>query len=160
MPSGVDTTVRVTFSFVHGLAAAIFLPVCFMMYPDFYRTYFYTILFLIVPVFSYIFSIGLNSLTQYIACGTVSFGQIALASTFNPIFILVFGFVSWMFPVLRTFVEAVLPEQPEDAFKQEGEINMKTVLSYAFYILWGGIYGQTYSAGFSQVCPGGASVPK
>ena len=174
MPPAVDTIVRVTFSFVHGLAVAMVLPIYFMMYPEFSKTYLYVILFAIVPAFSYVFSLALNSLTQYISCGTVVFGQIALASIFNPIFVLVFAFISWMFPVLRTFVSAILPEQPLDVMKQEGDTTMKMILSYAFYILWGGIYGQTYSAGFAQSCPSpvkvveplidqdasGASVPK
>jgi hypothetical protein len=139
MAASVDTIVRVTFSFVHGLAVAMVLPIYFMMYPEFSKNYFFVLLFAIIPLFSYVFSLGLNSLTQYISCGTVVFGQIALASIFNPIF--------------------VLPEQPTDVLKQEGDTTMKMVLSYAFYILWGGIYGQTYSAGFAQSCPG-ASVPK
>jgi len=42
--------------------------------------------------------------------------------------------------------------------KQEGDTTMKMILSYAFYILWGGIYGQTYSAGFAQSCPS-ATLP-
>jgi hypothetical protein len=159
MAASVDTIVRVTFSFVHGLAVAMVLPIYFMMYPEFSKNYFYVLLFAIVPIFSYIFSLGLNSLTQYISCGTVVLGQIALASIFNPIFVILFGFISYMLPVLRTFVAAVLPEQPTDVLKQEGDTTMKMVLSYAFYILWGGIYGQTYSAGFAQSCPG-ASVPK
>jgi len=158
MPAGVDTIVRVTFSFVHGLAVAMVLPIYFMMYPEFSKTYLYVILFAIIPAFSYVFSLALNSLTQYISCGTVVFGQIALASIFNPIFVLIFAFISWMFPVLRTFVNAILPEQPLDVMKQEGDTTMKMILSYAFYILWGGIYGQTYSAGFAQSCPS-ATLP-
>jgi hypothetical protein len=125
MPPAVDTIVRVTFSFVHGLAVAMVLPIYFMMYPEFSKTYLYVILFAIVPAFSYVFSLALNSLTQYISCGTVVFGQIALASIFNPIFVLIFAFISWMFPVLRTFVSAILPEQPLDVMKQEGDTTMK-----------------------------------
>jgi hypothetical protein len=143
--SQVDTTVRFSFALVNGLVLAIVLPVAYMFAPLFTDQYLALFLFVIIPAISFLVSIGLNALTQYIACNTVDAKQIALASSMNPVFVLGFGLISYFLPFLRDFVIAVLPESADET--------MKKSLSYAFYLLWGGIYGQTFCGGFAQSCP-------
>lgn len=153
--SQVDTTVRFSFALVNGLTLAMILPVAYMFAPIETEQYLFVYLFALIPAISYAVSIGLNALTQYISCGTVAGEQVALASTMNPMFVLGFSLLSYFLPFLRNFVIAVLPESADET--------MKKSLSYAFYLLWGGIYGQTFSGGFAQSCPStpsGGAGPK
>ena len=148
--SAVDTTVRLSFALVNGLILAIVLPVSYMFYPGFTDTYLPLFLFVLIPAISYVVSFGLNALTQYISCGTVSPAQVALAASLNPLYVVGFAFVSWILPFFQSFVSAVLPEGADET--------MKKSLSYSFYLLWGGIYGQVFSGGFAQACPSSGSV--
>ena len=143
--SQVDTTVRFSFALVNGLVLAVALPVAYMFGPVFTETYLVFFLFAILPILSFAVSIGLNALTQYISCGTVDGAQIVLASSLNPLFVFAFNMAAYFLPFLRNFVIAVLPESADET--------MKKSLSYAFYLLWGGIYGQTFCGGFAQSCP-------
>ena len=143
--SAVDTTVRLSFALVNGLILAIVLPVSYMFYPIFTDTYLPLFLFVLIPALSYLVSFGLNALTQYISCGTVSATQIALSASLNPVYVLGFAFVVWLLPMFRSFVSVVLPEGADET--------MKKSLSYSFYLLWGGLYGQVFSGGFAQACP-------
>ena len=143
--SQVDTTVRFSFALVNGLVLAIVLPVAYMFAPVLTDGYLPLFLFGLLPVLSFLTSLGLNALTQYIACSTVDAKQIVMASSLNPIFVLFFSAASYFLPFLRNFVIAVLPESADET--------MKKSLSYAFYLLWGGIYGQTFCGGFAQACP-------
>jgi hypothetical protein len=154
--SQVDTTVRLSFALVNGLGIAMVLPILYMLYPFYAEQNFTMILFVLIPILSYFLSVFLNGLTQYIACGSTSMSHIFLASMPNPLFVVLFVFFSWMFPFFRSFVFSVLPESSDET--------MKEALSYSFYLLWGGLYGQVYSGGFAQACPvpasAGKSVPK
>lgn len=151
--SQVDTTVRFSFALVNGLTLAMVLPVAYMFAPIETDQYLFAYLFFLIPAISYAVSLGLNALTQYISCGTVAGEQIAIASAMNPVFVFGFSLVSYFLPFLRNFVIAVLPESADET--------MKKSLSYAFYLLWGGIYGQTFSGGFAQSCPAsGGAGPK
>jgi hypothetical protein len=153
--SAVDTTVRLSFALVNGLILAIVLPVSYMFYPMFTDQYLPLFLFVLIPALSYLVSFGLNALTQYISCGAVSPGQIATAASLNPLYVVGFSFVAWMFPIFQSFVSAVLPEGADET--------MKKSLSYSFYLLWGGLYGQVFSGGFAQACPSppsGGAGPK
>jgi hypothetical protein len=153
--SQVDTTVRFSFAVVNGLVLAMILPVAYMFSPVDTDSYLAAYLFFGIPLVSFVVSVCLNALTQYISCGTVSGSQIAMASSMNPIFVFVFSLLSYWLPFLRNFVVAVLPESADET--------MKKSLSYAFYLLWGGIYGQTFSGGFAQSCPSttsGGAGPK
>lgn len=149
--SAVDTTVRLSFALVNGLILAIILPVSYMFYPMFTDTYLPLFLFVLIPAVSYVVSFGLNALTQYISCGTVSAEQIALSATMNPIYVIGFSFIVWLLPMFRSFVSVVLPEGADET--------MKKSLSYSFYLLWGGLYGQVFSGGFAQACPSPPSAP-
>jgi hypothetical protein len=149
--SAVDTTVRLSFALVNGLILAIVLPVSYMFYPMFTDTYLPLFLFLLIPVLSYVVSFGLNALTQYISCGTVDASQVALSATLNPLYVLGFSFIAWLLPFFRSFVSAVLPEGADET--------MKKSLSYSFYLLWGGLYGQVFSGGFAQACPSAPASP-
>ncbi len=153
--SAVDTTVRLSFALVNGLILAIVLPVSYMFFPYFTDTYLPLYLLVLIPALSYCVSFGLNALTQYISCGTVAPGQIAIAASMNPAFVALFGFIAWLFPFFQSFVSAVLPEGADET--------MKKSLSYSFYLLWGGLYGQVFSGGFAQACPSkpsGGEAPK
>lgn len=148
--SAVDTTVRLSFALVNGLILAIILPVSYMFYPGFTDTYLPLYLFVLIPIVSFSVSFGLNALTQYISCGTVSPGQIAVAAALNPLYVLGFALITYMLPIFQSFVSAVLPEGADET--------MKKSLSYSFYLLWGGIYGQVFSGGFAQACPSSGRV--
>ena len=153
--SAVDTTVRLSFALVNGLVLAVFLPVLYMFYPITTDTYLPLFLLAVIPAISYFVSFGLNALTQYISCGVVVPSQVALASAMNPAYVFMFALATWLLPFLRSFVSAVLPEGADET--------MKISLSYSFYLLWGGNYGQVFSGGFAQACPSppsGGAGPK
>ena len=142
---GVDSTLRISFGIVHGLLLATVLPLFYVMLPTFSKANPIIILLCVAPVISYIWGLGLNSLTQYITCGKVSGQQIALASLFGPAFVILFSLLVYFAAFLRSPVESVLPLSTD--------IDMKYAIGFSFYLLWAGMYGQTVASGMVQSCP-------
>lgn len=145
MASPVDSTVRIAFGLVHGFLLAMIFPLCYIFIPDYVKQMPMLTLLAIIPLFSYLSGLGLNSLSQYIYCNKVSISQVAMVSTFAPIFVVVFSLLAWFAPFLRSPVESILP--------LTADVDMKYALGFAFYLLWAGIYGQNIAAGMLQSCP-------
>jgi hypothetical protein len=148
MASGVDSTIRISFGIVHGLLLAIVLPLAFVIAPVFAKSYPLLLLLTVLPTISYLWGLGLNSLSQYITCSTVSMPQVALVSLISPLFVIVFSLLAYFIPFLRSPVEEVLP--------YSADADMKYAIGFGFYMLWAGIYGQNVSSGMVQSCPGAA----
>jgi hypothetical protein len=145
MASPVDSTVRISFGLVHGFLLAMIFPLMYIFIPDYVKAMPMMSLLLAVPFLSYISGLGLNSLSQYIYCNKVSFPQVALVSTFAPAFVVLFTFLVWLLPFLRSPVESILP--------LTADTDMKYAMGFAFYLLWAGIYGQNIASGMLQSCP-------
>ena len=145
MASAVDSTVRIAFGLVHGFLLAMIFPLCYIFVPDYVKRMPLLTLLAIIPVVSYVSGLGLNALSQYIYCNKVSIPQVALVSTFAPVFVVLFSLVAWFAPVLRSPVESILP--------LTADVDMRYALGFAFYLLWAGIYGQNIAAGMLQSCP-------
>jgi hypothetical protein len=145
---GVNTTLRAIFSLVSGIILAFFVLGFFIIDPTAVENTFRIVIFLILPLFSYLLSLGINTLHQYISCGTISFPSLALASSLTPVFILIVSLLSYFVPFIRSLVETALPATADS--------NMKRAFGFAFYIFWAGIYSQTISSGLIQSCPGAA----
>ena len=142
---GVDSTLRISFGIVHGLLLAMAFPLFYVMMPIFTRSYPIIILLCAIPAISYVWGLGLNSLSQYITCRKVSGQQIALASLFGPAFVILFSLIVYFAGFLRSPVESVLPFSTD--------IDMKYAIGFSFYLLWAGMYGQTVASGMVQSCP-------
>ena len=106
---GVDTTLRISFGIVHGLLLAMAFPLAYVIVPAFTRANPIVILCGLIPLISYLWGLGLNALSQYITCNTVSGQQIALASLFGPAFVVLFSVIVYFAGFLRAPVESVLP---------------------------------------------------
>jgi hypothetical protein len=145
MASPVDSTVRISFGLVHGFLLAMIFPLMYIFIPDYVKAMPMMSLLLAVPFLSYVSGLGLNSLSQYIYCNKVSFPQVALVSTFAPAFVVLFTFLVWLLPFLRSPVESILP--------LTADADMKYAMGFAFYLLWAGIYGQNIASGMLQSCP-------
>ena len=142
---GVDTTLRISFGIVHGLLLATSFPLFYVILPMFTHSRNIVVLVFFIPFISYIWGLGLNALSQYITCKTVSAQQIALASLFGPAFVVLFSVIVYFASFLRTPVESVLP--------LSADADMKYALGFSFYLLWAGMYAQTISSGMVQSCP-------
>jgi hypothetical protein len=142
---GVDTTLRISFGIVHGLLLAMAFPLAYVIVPVFTRANPIVILCGLIPLISYTWGLGLNALSQYITCKTVSGQQIAIASTIGPAFVLLFSVIAYFGSFLRAPVESVLP--------LSADADMKYALGFSFYLLWAGMYAQTISSGMVQSCP-------
>ena len=145
MATAVDSTVRIAFGLVHGFLLAMIFPLLYIFVPEYAKSMPLASLLLVIPVVSYISGLGLNSLSQYIYCNKVSISQVALVSTFAPMFVIGFSLLAWFLPFLRSPVESILP------LTADGD--MKYAMGFAFYLLWAGIYGQNIAAGMVQSCP-------
>ena len=100
-------------------------------------------LWIILIVVSYILAFSLNATVQLIVCKQIYPVSLAKNSLWLPVFVAFFlglsyiGFLSWA-------IEGCLPSEM-DSFTKQG-------ISHAFYIFWGGMYGQLLSSGFAQSC--------
>lgn len=141
----VDSTVRIAFGLVHGFLLAMAFPLFFILLPEFTKSKPLLTLLLLIPLISYVWGFGLSAISQYIYCNTISVPQIAIASLVAPAVLFVFSLLVYFMPFLRGPVEQILP--------QNADADIKYALGFSFYLLWGGIYGQTASSMFLQTCP-------
>lgn len=144
----VDSTIRVAFSLVHGLLLAMVFPLCYILMPNYVKKYPFLTLIVAIPIVSYISGFGLSAFSQYVNCGTVSPGQIALVATFAPAFVVIFSTLAYFLPFIRSPVEEIMPVSADS--------DMKYALGFSFWLLWAGIYGQNVASGMAQSCPGAA----
>jgi hypothetical protein len=144
----VNTTLRAIFALVLGIILAFFVLGSFILFPATVDSMLKTILFLVLPVVSYLLSLAINTLNQYISCGSVSLAPVAIASSLTPGVVLAISLLTYFVTFPRAIVEAALPAT--------ADLNMKKAFGFAFYTLWAGIYSQTISSGLIQACPGAA----
>lgn len=144
----VDSTVRISFGLVHGLLLAMLFPLFYVFIPAYVKQNPGLTLFVLLPLISYLWGFGLNSLSQYINCRKISLSQISLVSLLSPLFVVVFSGLAYGLPFLRSPVESILPISADD--------DMRYALGFSFYLMWAGIYGQNIASGMVQSCPGAA----
>lgn len=146
-----DVTVRAAFSIFQGAIVAMAYPLLFMMAPDTVMAYPGLFLFAVLPIFSFFTSSFTNWFLQYMYCGSVQVSSIFAGAAVSPAIILgAMGLCHWLSflrnPITQLFAELPPNALPDAVFARE-------VWGYAFYLFWGGVYGQTISSGMIAACP-------
>lgn len=104
---------------------------------------------LFLPTLGYIITIGFNSFIQNIFCGSINIKQILIGSLSVPIAIILFLILSY-FSFVRYPIESAVPSNLRD--------NYGGIFAIAFYMFWAGMFGESFSSGFSQSCSNQSSV--
>lgn len=102
------------------------------------------LLFVALPIVSWGLTAMFNVFIQLIQCGTVNAGQVLLNGLPTIGLVSIFGLAAYFISFLRSPVEAIMPiSMPEEVRKG---------VAVAFFIFWGGLYGQAVGGSFSQSC--------
>ena len=109
-----------------------------------YNVNFTKFVWLILPVISYLISLGLLAIVNSSACGSVNLPLIATSSVFTFVAVIFFLIISY-FSFFQNFIIPILPPSLQGAFG--------TIIATAFFIFWGGMYGGAFGYGFAQSCP-------
>lgn len=141
--SPVDTSVRMAFAVLQGVLLGITYPLLSWLFPNLTTASPYMVFILIIPILSYLTSMGINSLLQFIQCKKTNMGQVAMASAITPGFALVFAMVAYWLPFVRSPIESLVPIT---------SAANKDIWGYMFYFFWAGIYGQTIGSGLLTNC--------
>lgn len=135
--------VTVGFSFANGLA----LLTATVLIGWFSQTYngfsFQTLLWIILPVLSFIFTLALNTGVQSLSCSSINLKQTAMNSIFTPIFVIAFLAISWI-SAFQSPIIGILPVGLSQ--------NLQEVIAYSFFMFWAGMFGEGLGAGFAQSC--------
>jgi hypothetical protein len=140
---GAGTGITVGFSFMNGLLLFCATLIVWQLSLRITNMSFTALIWIIMPIVSYLISFILNSAIQMLSCNAIQIQQIALNSIFPPVFVIAFLIISYL-SMFRSPVVGVLPLglSPE----------LHTVLPYGFFLFWAGMFGEGLSAGFSQGC--------
>ncbi len=152
-----DLTVRASFALIEGALVAMAFPLFYFMLPDFTRSYTILMLFVILPIFAFVVSLCSNLFLQYLYCGSASVGMVSLAATWSPLTTLALAVLAYFLPFLRSPVKQLFSESPQGAgaalSSPEEATFVQDIWGYAFYLFWGGVYGQTMASGMIATCP-------
>ncbi len=146
-----DTSVRASFALFQGAMLAMSYPLIYLMAPTFVRSSPYIVLFLVLPLLSFLSSLFINWFLQYLYCGAVSFSTILNAALVSPAASVGLSGLVYMLPFLRSPVTQIIPEMPQ--MSPEEAAMTKEIWGYSFYLFWAGVYGQTIGSGMLAVCP-------
>jgi hypothetical protein len=150
-------------SVVLGLFIACFIMILFMFKLSPFAYYF--ILYIGVPIMSFLLSSAIALGGQQLACGSMDPASAFLGSVWTPIAVWGFLIIS-SFSILRAPIISLFSIGDTDCRKPKSsgsvclsDIEIKTPmykgLAIGYYVFWGVMFGQTVSSGFSQVCGGG-----
>lgn len=145
-----DISIRATFAILHGAFMAMNLPLLYFVFPELVRNHTSLFLFILLPVISFITSVFLDWLLQYIYCNSVDISKIFTASSISPAFTLGLSALSYFLPFLRLPVSDLITQTPED--NPEEIAFTKDIWGYSFYLFWAGVYGQTVGSGLVGSC--------
>lgn len=140
-----NKTIQASFSFFVGILLFCTPLIFYYMFPMASATMFNAFLFLGLPLFSYAFTLGINSLVQFLSCNRVSIQQVALASLAPVGFVLAFGSAAHFFPLLQSPVLSAVSWVPDTTTQK--------AIALGFYLFWGGAYGEAIAAGLVTGCP-------
>lgn len=143
--SNLGTATRVTGAFMFAAICALFVlfwEVGFI--PNFFGPRSIMGYYVYLPILAYVTSFIVCLVIQQLSCGTVQPAVQAQRAAFSVAFLPVVYLLLYLLPGLRWPVEGLLPLQPQP---------VKTGLSTAFFIFWGGLYTQEVMNGFAQACP-------
>lgn len=140
-----NKVIQTSFSLVVGIMLfASYLIFC-TMFPTAGASLTRLFLLVILPAFTYVFSMGMNSLVQFISCGTISIQQVALASLAPVGFLILFGGLASSLPFLQSPVLSAVSWVPDSL--------LQNAIAIGFYLFWAGAYGEAVAAGFVSGCP-------
>ena len=132
------------YSFSQGILLSI-ITVCIGWYTVYTLQPRFTMYsWLIVPVLSYLISLGLLSAVNASACESVNLPLVATSSVFTFVAVVFFLIVSW-FSFFKNFIIPILPISFQAQFG--------SIVATAFFIFWAGMYGGALGYGFAQSCP-------
>ena len=109
-----------------------------------YNLNFTKFVWLILPIVSYLISLGLLAIVNNSACGSVNFPLIATSSIFTFVSVIFFLVISY-FSFFQNFIIPILPPSLQGSFG--------TIIATSFFIFWAGMYGGAFGYGFAQSCP-------
>jgi hypothetical protein len=109
-----------------------------------YNLNFTKFVWLILPVISYLISLGLLTIVNSSACGSVNLPLIATSSIFTFVAVIFFLIISY-FGFFQNFIIPILPPSLQASFG--------TIIATSFFVFWGGMYGGAFGYGFAQSCP-------
>ena len=146
-----DISVRAAFALVEGLILAVSLPLFYFVYPGYSREVSVVFLLAAISVLSLLTSLAMNGFLQFMYCGSVSFSKISIASLISPLTTFSLSLLAYFLPFLRGPIEQLFSESPQT---NPEEVSLtKDIWGYAFYLFWGGVYGQTIGSGMISTCP-------
>jgi hypothetical protein len=109
-----------------------------------YNLNFTKFVWLILPIISYLISLGLLAIVNSSACGSVNLPLIATSSIFTFVAVIFFLIISY-FGFFQNFIIPILPPSLQASFG--------TIIATSFFVFWGGMYGGAFGYGFAQSCP-------
>ena len=146
-----DISVRAAFALIQGALIAMAYPLLYFILPQQVRASPALFLFLVLPALSYLISLSMNWFLQYMYCGSVNISKIATASAVTPVTTLSLTGLVYGLPFLKGPITQLLTESPQD--NPEEATFVKDIWGQAFYLFWGGVYGQTIGSGMISACP-------
>lgn len=99
--------------------------------------------YLLVPVVTYICSIGFNLLSKYSACDEVAFKGAAINALFPVCAVLIAFLIVSIAPAIKAPIKSLIPNALPAT---------QDVVGNTFYVFWAAMYGQILGGGFSQIC--------
>ena len=132
------------YSFSQGILLSI-ITVCIGWYTVYTSQERFTMYaWIIIPVLSYLISLGLLTAVNFSACESINLPLVATSSVFTFVAVVFFLVVSW-FGFFKNFIIPILPVSLQAQFG--------TIAATAFFIFWAGMYGGAFGYGFAQSCP-------
>ena len=146
-----DLSVRAAFALFQGVIVAMALPLLYFLFPTFVSSHLAVVLFLLLPVFSFLTSSFSNWFLQYLYCGGVSIQRIFTGAAVSPIAAILLVGLSYFLPFLRQPISQLIPESSQET--PEETLFSRNIWGYSFYLFWAGVYAQTFSSGMIAACP-------
>jgi hypothetical protein len=140
-----NKAIQVSFSLILGILLFSASLIFFYMFPTASSTLIQVFLFALLPSLTYLFTLGINSLVQFLSCNTVNIKQVALSS-FVPVgFLFLFGGLAYFLP---TFLSPI-----QSAITWMGDSITQYAIAIGFYLFWAGAYGESIAVGMVTSCP-------
>ena len=122
----------------------------------------YFVLYVGVPIISFLLSSGIALGGQQLACGSMDPATAFMGSIWTPLavwgFLIISAFSIFRAPVVSLFsvgdVDCRKPASSGNLCLSDIEIKNPVFkgIAIGYYVFWGVMFGQTVSSGFAQVC--------
>lgn len=97
----------------------------------------------VLPVLAYGITLAINSLLQFLSCGSVNIATTATWSALVPGAVLA-GLVLTLAGIVRSPIQNAVPL----AYR----LQYGGVIALAYYMFWAGMFGEAFAGGFAQAC--------